>query len=270
MESGLPMMPGDVVLVGIGLIAALFFIGGLIDVYRDSRAATRRRKRRRVTIAPADLEKEPVASVSPTLAPPTGEPISAPEPRAVVPPPAAEVSWPAGRPAPASPLRPPAPSGNSESDAGGESDGAVDLEPFLAEELEHGRMVVHYANGQVIKGFSYDFYPNKPVFHLLPPVAGFSFTDEAVPVRIKDLKAVFFVRDFVGDPSYNERKWFAEGERQPGRKMEVKFPDGEVLVGTTMGYDRHRPGFFLIPADPKSNNLKVFVVSRAAIHVRFL
>lgn len=81
---------------------------------------------------------------------------------------------------------------------------------------------------------------------------------------------MFFVRDFVGDPSSNERKHFAEGGRPPGRKMEVRFLDGEVLAGTTMGYDRHRPGFFLIPADPKSNNLKVFVVSRAVTSVRFL
>lgn len=262
------MVPGDVLLVGIGLIAALFFIGGLIDVYRDSRAAARRRKRRWVTIAPADLDKEPVASVSPTLATPTGEPTSAPEPRAVVSPLAAEGSWPARRPAPASSMRPPAPSGNSESNASGESGGA-DLEPFLAEELERGKMVVHYADGRVIKGYSYDFYPYKQSFHLLPPVAGFSFTDEATEVRIKDLKAVFFVRDFVGDPSYNERKHFAEGG-PPGRKVEVTFRDGEVLVGSTMGYDRHRPGFFLIPADPKGNNLKVFAVRAAVTNVRLL
>ncbi len=131
-------------------------------------------------------------------------------------------------------------------------------------------MVIHYADGRVLKGYSYDFYPNKPVFHLLPPSPGFSFTDEAIQVRIGDLKAVFFVRDFVGEPSYNERKEFAEGERPPGRKIEVTFRDGEVLVGSTIGYDPRRPGFFFIPADPKSNNLKVFAVRTAVAGVRFL
>ena len=134
-------------------------------------------------------------------------------------------------------------------------------------ESEQGKTVVRYADGRVLKGYIRDFYPNKPHFHLFP-VDGPS--DKSVEVRFKDLKAVFFVRDFGGDPSYNERKEFAEGERPPGRKVEVKFRDGEVLVGTTLGYDPKRPGFFFIPADPKTNNLKVFAIAAAVSKVRFL
>lgn len=134
--------------------------------------------------------------------------------------------------------------------------------------LEQGKIVVRYADGRVLKGYSRDFYPNKPHFHLFPADAGLS--DKAVEVRISDLKAVFFVRDFAGDPSYNERKEFAEGERPPGRKVQVTFKDGEVLVGSTLGYDPHRPGFFFIPADPKSNNRKVFAVTTAVTNVQFL
>ena len=50
----------------------------------------------------------------------------------------------------------------------------------------------------------------------------------------------------------------------------MKFRDGEVLVGTTLGYDPKRPGFFFIPADPKTNNLKVFAIAAAVSKVRFL
>ncbi|KRT71499.1 MAG: hypothetical protein XU13_C0046G0013 [Candidatus Rokubacteria bacterium CSP1-6] len=131
-------------------------------------------------------------------------------------------------------------------------------------------MVVRYADGRIIKGYSHDFYPDKPHFHVLPSVAGFLFSNEATEVSVQDLKAVFFVRDFAGDPSYNERKNFLEGERPPGRKVQVTFKDGEVLVGSTVGYDRTRPAFFFIPADPKSNNLRVFVVRAAVTKVRFL
>ena len=134
----------------------------------------------------------------------------------------------------------------------------------------HVKIVVHYGDGKILKGFSQDFYPNKPSFHLLPATTGFSFTDEAVGVRIEELKAVFFVRDFAGDPSYDERKNFAEGERPPGRKVRVVFKDGEVLVGSTVGYDRQRRGFFLVPADPLSNNRSIFAVSAAVTSVRFL
>ena len=144
------------------------------------------------------------------------------------------------------------------------------VEEFPPEEEPRGKIVVHDRNGWLIKGYSYDFSPNKPHFHLSPSVAGLSPSDESVEVTIKDLKAVFFVKDFAGDPSYNERKYFADNERPPGRKVEVKFFDGEVLVGSTMAYDRRRAGFFLIPADPKSNNLKVFAVAGAVTSVRFL
>ena len=135
-------------------------------------------------------------------------------------------------------------------------------------EVEQGKIVARHADGKILKGYSRDFYPNKPHFHLFPAGAGPS--EGAIEVRIKDLKAVFFVRDFGGDPSYQERKQFAEGERTPGRRVQVAFKDGEVLVGTTLGYNPGRPGFFFIPVDPKSNNLKVFAVAAAVTNVRFL
>ena len=69
---------------------------------------------------------------------------------------------------------------------------------------------------------------------------------------MKDLKAIFFVRDFTGDPQYNERKIFLEGENSPGRKLEVTYIDDELLVGSTLGYDPSRKGFFLFPAIPRA------------------
>lgn len=133
---------------------------------------------------------------------------------------------------------------------------------------DYGKLVVRYADGRIIKGHSHDFYPNKPSFHLFRVVDG--PTNEATEVRMKELKAVFFVRDFAGNPQYNERKQFVAGEQPPGRKVQVKFRDGEVLVGATVGYHRRNPGFFFIPADPRSNNLKVFAVSGAVTSVHFL
>lgn len=127
--------------------------------------------------------------------------------------------------------------------------------------MEPVKIVVRYADGRVIKGYTQDFFPNKSLFHLYSAAA--KPMGEGIEVLLKDLKAVFFVRDFEGTPSYNEIKNFNEGQRPPGRKVEVTFMDGETLVGSIMGYDHHRPGFFLFPADPQSNNLRVFVVSAA-------
>ena len=130
------------------------------------------------------------------------------------------------------------------------------------------KLVVHYADGRVIKGYAHDFYPNKPTFHLFPAAAEPS--GRPIEVRIKDLKAVCFVRDFAGDDFFNEPKKFVEGEQPLGRKVEVTFVDGRVLVGTTLGYDPRRPGFFFIPADPQSNTLRVFAVAQAVRDVRYL
>ena len=55
------------------------------------------------------------------------------------------------------------------------------------------KIVVRYRSGEVLKGTTQDFFPNRPSFHLLPQLGG-----AAIEVRSRDLKAVFFVKDFQG------------------------------------------------------------------------
>lgn len=40
--------------------------------------------------------------------------------------------------------------------------------------------------------------------------------------------------------------------------------NGEVLVGSTLGYNPKGQGFFIFPADAGSNNKRVYVVSSVA------
>jgi hypothetical protein len=134
--------------------------------------------------------------------------------------------------------------------------------------MEPVKVVVRHADGRIAKGYTNDFFPNKPVFHFRSVES--QPTDKGVEVYLKDLKAVFFVKDFTGKQAYNEKKDFTEGQQLSGRKVEVTFKDGEVLVGSTLGYDPNRLGFFVIPADTQSNNLRAFVVSTAMSKFRFL
>ena len=133
--------------------------------------------------------------------------------------------------------------------------------------MERTKVVTRYSDGKLIKGFTQDFFPDKERLYLFPAD---NPSGEAIEVSIYDLKAIFMVRDFIGDPIYKERKNYIEGEKPSGRKMEVTFMDGEVLVGSTLGYDPKRQGFFLFPADPKSNNIRVYVVSSAVRKIRYL
>ncbi len=133
--------------------------------------------------------------------------------------------------------------------------------------MEPLKVVARYVSGKIVKGLSQDFFPNKDRLHISPVGKA---SGETVEVYLKELKAIFFVRDFDGDSEYNERKSYLEGEKPSGRKIEVTFKDGEVLVGSTLGYDPSRPGFFLFPVDPKSNNMRVFAVTTAVKKVRYL
>ena len=89
--------------------------------------------------------------------------------------------------------------------------------------------------------------------------------EEPLVVRLSDLKAVFFVKSFAGNRDYDERKEFVAAFT--GRRLAVRFSDGEVLVGTSFNYSPSAAGFFLFPADQSSNNDKVFVVAAAVAEV---
>ena len=131
------------------------------------------------------------------------------------------------------------------------------------------RVVARYLDGRTLKGQTADFLPTKSVFHVIPsPQAGTSI--QVVEVKLADLKAVFFVKDLVGDAAYNESRAFTPDVRPQGRKVQVEFSDGEMIVGTTMGYQPDRSGFFVVPVDPKSNNDRCFVVMAAVKAVTFL
>src|SRR2546430_15183076 len=71
-------------------------------------------------------------------------------------------------------------------------------------------------------------------------------------VKMKDLKVVFFVRDFNGNRGYQESH-AVEGQRH-GRRLEVIFMDGEKIVGTNDSYKLQELRFFMVPADGKGNN----------------
>lgn len=124
------------------------------------------------------------------------------------------------------------------------------------------KVVVRFVDGRVLKGTTLNFDPRRPSF-LLHPIGASG--DEPVPVRLHDLKAVFFVREFDGNPEHVEAQEFSKP--LSGRKLKVQFADGEALVGASLTYDETREGFFLFPADASSNNQRVYVVRKSVVQV---
>jgi hypothetical protein len=129
------------------------------------------------------------------------------------------------------------------------------------------KTVVRYQDGRVIKGFTRDFMPNKESFHLIP----MNSQPDAKPIviSVRELKAVFFVKDFKGDSEYQDKKTIDPQKSVIGRKIKVVFKDGELLVGTTQGYQPGRPGFFIFPSDPQSNSDRCYVISAATTEISF-
>jgi hypothetical protein len=135
--------------------------------------------------------------------------------------------------------------------------------------MSQNKVVAHYRDDRILKGFTVDFLPTKPTFHLTHP--GASPAPEPVKVRVDELKAVFFVKDLAGRAKpARRRQEFSPGKVVLGRKVQVVFSDGEVLVGTTQGYDAERKGFFVFPADTSTNNESIFVVKQATRQVSFI
>ena len=109
------------------------------------------------------------------------------------------------------------------------------------------QVVVHYGDGRIRKGFAVDFFPNKESFHLSEADSG-----ETVEIQLSDLKGIFFVKSFEGDPAHQRR---TDVERAGlGKKIRVDFKDGEALLGYTSGYNPGRTGFFVFPMDAEENN----------------
>jgi len=120
----------------------------------------------------------------------------------------------------------------------------------------------------MIKGTTGDFAPTKEAFHVA--VMDAPLNTRPVRVEVRDLKAVFFVKNFAGRPDYRPRQEFDPARPVLGRKIKVVFKDGELLVGTTQGYTPGRPGFFMTPADADSNIERCFVVAASTQDITFL
>lgn len=127
------------------------------------------------------------------------------------------------------------------------------------------RVVARFRTGEVLKGISQDFTNMRPVFHLQPEEGG-----AARVVKLKDLKALFFVKSLGGNAKRPDIEGFLQApmETAQGKKICVLFNDGELLCGHTHSWTPEREGFFLVPSDPGSNNLRIYVMAAAAQKIK--
>jgi hypothetical protein len=130
-------------------------------------------------------------------------------------------------------------------------------------------VVIRYLDGRMAKGYAAELGGTEDVVAVRLSVD--SAEETRIPIR--DLKAIFYVRSLEGDEDYHEQKRYGLRDRLD-RKVIVRFKDGEFLVGFLdspvpwkhgffLSHNQDQKGFYLVPADDQSNNIRVFVVSSA-------
>jgi hypothetical protein len=81
---------------------------------------------------------------------------------------------------------------------------------------------------------------------------------------------VFFVKEYAGNRTRRDIRGFlkAPGDTAQGKKLAVRFKDGELLCGYSLTYSPERDGFFMFPSDAGTNNLRIYVLTAATAEVK--
>jgi hypothetical protein len=174
--------------------------------------------------------------------------------------------------------------------------------------MSEDHAVLHLRAGKLLKGLLTGFTPTVDTVRLQLETEP---AKAAIEVKVSDLKAIYYVRSLSGNKQYKKKRYFgsvSENQASPvrarglgasedpalshphgppikietkGKRIMVRFKDGEILCGFIEGElpwkdgfltlpDPNLKGFFIFPADPEGNNTKVFVVTTAVEDVRRL
>lgn len=124
------------------------------------------------------------------------------------------------------------------------------------------QVVIQLKDGKIKKGDTDDFMPNKDTFHLN------SRHGKKEEIKVDDAKAIFFVKDLDGNKDYEYT--YEDVIPGEGKKFNVYFKDGEMIVGYVLAFSPERKGFFMKPADLKGNNRRIFVVASSLVKVEII
>jgi Family of unknown function (DUF6982) len=130
-----------------------------------------------------------------------------------------------------------------------------------AQRSTHKKVVLRKLNGESVKG-----HVTLGTGFGLEGVELMDVDGRRLVVPLAEIKGVYFVREFDGKQERPERKTFLSRPKMNGLWIRMGFKDGEVLDGLISEslLDIEPEGFYVIPPDVFSNNLRIFV-PRAAL-----
>ena len=120
--------------------------------------------------------------------------------------------------------------------------------------MELRKVIVRFLDGRVIPGFA-------PLFEEgTDPVPAVDLAGMPLLLPLADLKAVFYVRTFSGNPEYDAPK-SVEGllVGPQAAVLRLPFTDGETVLAEALAPPPPGRGFFVTVLDPEDNNLLLYV-----------
>jgi len=125
---------------------------------------------------------------------------------------------------------------------------------------EFERIVIRYFNGKIIKRIINQINIEIDRFTIRNVLTG-----RLESYTTNDLKAIFWVKNLIGDPSRVDKQGFVK-ETDPSNIF-IEFKDNECQWGSQSGYSNRAFGFFFYPHDPDSNNVKCYIPRNALNYV---
>jgi len=116
-------------------------------------------------------------------------------------------------------------------------------------------VVIRKLDKALIKGFL------DPTGYLATELEVLDREGRLVRIPLSEVKGVFFVRDFEGNPDRAERKIFRSRPRLAGLWVRMTFKDKEVLEALLPNdlLEIDPLGYLVTPPDVYSNNLRIFI-----------
>ena len=145
---------------------------------------------------------------------------------------------------------------------------------------EEQKIVIHLATGEVSKGYLGASDKHNPALCFKAEDGSDCGTisvrmlglKETLPIQIRDVKSIFFVKSFRGDPKRKGVRFYSDGPAVGSIWAEIRFKDNEVIEGLIENSLEHLigDGFMLRPSDPGSNNICIYVNKGAIASYRVL
>jgi hypothetical protein len=122
-----------------------------------------------------------------------------------------------------------------------------------------GKVVVRTRKGEVYPGFSRKEDVGDEEVKIL------TRNGKEKSFSLEELKGLFFVKEFKGDPDYDPVKFLSKNSVKASVWVHVEFEDGEVIEGMVRDHMSllFSSGFYLWPSDEDTNNGLIYIVKQA-------